>query len=228
MKIGGLVPFSLCDYPRHIAAVIFTQGCNFRCPFCHNGSLIPIEVSTDRLIPEKTIFDFLEKNRENLDAVVISGGEPTIQPDLMDFVHRVKALGYSIKLDTNGSRPNIIKTLLQLQLLDYIAMDIKAPFKIYDRLTGVRSPISQIRKSIDLIARSGIDHEFRTTAVNPLLSAEDVQAIQKIVPPGCRYRLQDFRPEHALDPELRAATLVFVGIGSQSKNRQQKNEEVSI
>lgn len=220
MKIGGLVPFSLCDYPGHIAAVIFTQGCNFRCPFCHNGYLIPIEVSIDQLVPERTIFDFLEKSRKNLDAVVVSGGEPTIQPDLMDFVHRIKALGYSIKLDTNGSRPNTIKTLLQLRLIDYIAMDIKAPFKIYDRLTDVRTPISQIRQSIDMIARPGIDHEFRTTVVNSLLSTEDVQAIQQIVPSGCRYRLQDFRPEHALDPALRVATLVPVGIGSQSKKQR--------
>ena len=210
MKIGGLVPFSLCDYPGHIAAVIFTQGCNFRCPFCHNETLIPIGVSTDRLIPEKTIFDFLEKNRENLDTLVVSGGEPTIQSDLTMLLHRVKALGYSVKLDTNGSHPNIIKTLLQLQLIDYIAMDIKAPFSIYDRLTGVRSPISQIRQSIDLIAHSDIDHEFRTTVVNSLLTPEDLQAIKKIVPPGCRYRLQDFRPEHALDPALRAGALVAV------------------
>jgi len=212
MKIGGLVPFSLCDYPRYMAAVLFTQGCNFRCPFCHNGSLIPTKVSTNRLIPEKIVFDFLEKRRNYLDAVVMSGGEPTIQSDLTDFLHRVKALGYSIKLDTNGSRPSIIKTLLQLRLVDYIAMDIKAPFGIYDRLTGVRPPIKQIHQSIDLIASSGVDHEFRTTVVNSLLSAEDVQAIHKIVPPGCRYRLQDFHPEHVLDPALRTAALVSVGI----------------
>ncbi|MCP4709128.1 MAG: anaerobic ribonucleoside-triphosphate reductase activating protein [Planctomycetes bacterium] len=208
MNIGGLVPFSLCDYPGQVAAVIFTQGCNFRCPFCHNGSLIPIEPTAGQLIPEELIFDFLEKRRENLDAVVVSGGEPTIQSDLRDFLHRVKARGYSIKLDTNGSRPNILQELLQWRLIDYIAMDIKAPLEIYDRLTGVRPPIDQICRSIDLVARSGIDHEFRTTVVNSLLAAEDVQAIQKIVPPGSRYRLQDFRPEHALDPALRAATVV--------------------
>lgn len=207
MKIGGLIPLSLSDYAGHIAAVIFTQGCNFRCPFCHNGSLIPLEPKAGQLMPEQQLFDFLKKRRWQLDAVVVSGGEPTIQPDITEFLQRIKAMGYLVKLDTNGSRPSILEIQIQLRLIDYIAMDIKAPFKSYDRLTGMRAPISQIEHSIELIAQSGIDHEFRTTVVHSLLSDEDVLAIQKSVPSGSLCRLQDFRAENALDPTLRNSAL---------------------
>jgi len=207
MKMGGLIPLSLSDYPGHIAAVIFTQGCNFRCPFCHNGSLIPLEPKAGQLMPEQQLFDFLEKRRWQLDAVVVSGGEPTIQPDLTEFLQRIKALGYLVKLDTNGSRPSILEIQIQLRLIDYIAMDIKAPFKSYGRLTGMRSSISQIEQSIELIAQSGVDHEFRTTVVHSLLSDEDLQAIQKSVPSGSLCRLQDFQAENALDPTLRNSAL---------------------
>lgn len=207
MKIGGLTPLSLSDYPGQIAAVVFTQGCNFQCPFCHNGSLLPPEPKVCQLMPEKQIFDFLERRRRYLNAVVVSGGEPTIHPDLPELLERIKELGYLAKVDTNGSRPSMIRTLLQWRLVDYIAMDIKAPFDMYDLLSGTQSPLSQIRQSIELIVQSGIDHEFRTTVVNSLLSDEDVCAIQKSFPSGSRYRLQEFQPEHALNPVLAPAVL---------------------
>lgn len=211
MKIGGLNKFSLSDYPGKVAAVVFTQGCNFHCPWCHNGSLIAINVPDDSLISEEKFFQFLEGRTNQLDAVVVSGGEPTIQPDLPAFVYRIKAMGFAVKLDTNGSKPEVLKELLENNPVDYIAMDIKAPFVIYDRLTGVRSPISQIKESIELIANSNIDHEFRTTAVEPLLSPEDVLSIKKLVPAGSTHRLQKFRPEHALDPALRTHTNTHIG-----------------
>ena len=205
MRIGGLNSFSLSDFPGHVAAMVFTQGCNFRCPYCHNGSLIPMNPSTGELIPEEEVFLFLEKRRTQLNSVVVSGGEPTLQPDLSVFFHRVSSMGYQIKLDTNGSRPEVLAELFLEGLVDFIAMDIKAPLELYDRLTGVRAPKEQLKESIALIAQSGIDHEFRTTVVKPLLSESDLQAIQAMVPYGSRHRLQEFRPENALDPVLRAA-----------------------
>ena len=215
MRIGGLNSFSLSDFPGHVAAVVFTQGCNFRCPYCHNGSLIPMNPSTgvsgrqtDELIPLEEVFLFLEKRRTQLNGVVVSGGEPTLQSDISLFFHRVRSMGYQIKLDTNGSRPEALAELLLEGLVDFIAMDIKAPLELYDRLTGVCAPKEQLEESIALIARSGIDHEFRTTVVEPLLSEDDLQAIQAMVPHGSRHRLQEFRPENALDPVLRAAVAV--------------------
>ena len=208
MRIGGLSSFSLSDFPGHVAAMVFTQGCNFRCPYCHNGSLIPMDPPTGALIPEEEVFLFLEKRRGQLNGVVVSGGEPTLQSDIPLFFYRVRSMGYQIKLDTNGSRPEALAELLMEGLVDFIAMDIKAPFELYDRLTGVSAPKEQLEESIALIARSGIDHEFRTTVVEPLLSEDDLQAIQAMVPHGSRHRLQEFRPENALDPVLRAAVAV--------------------
>jgi len=202
MKIGGLHKFSLSDFPGLVAAVVFTQGCNFRCPWCHNGSLIPTNVPDSSLIPEEKVFDFLEDRSRQLDGVVITGGEPTIQPDLPEFIHRIIDMVFLVKLDTNGSRPEVLHRLLEEKLIDFIAMDIKAPLDIYDRLTGVQTPISRIKESIELIAGSGIAHEFRTTVVKPLLSPQDLLSIRKLIPPGSTHRLQKFRPEHALDTEL--------------------------
>jgi len=170
MKIGGLNRFSLSDYPGKVAAMVFTQGCNFRCRFCHNGSLIPRNVPTSSLMPEEKVFEFLQCRRSQLGSVVISGGEPTIQPDLSTFIHRIKAMEFLLKLDTNGSRPQVLRQLLEDGLIDFIAMDIKAPLDIYDRLTGVHTPTSRIKESIELIAENGIAHEFRTTVVELLLS----------------------------------------------------------
>jgi len=203
MKIGGLNKFSLSDYPGKTAAVIFTQGCNFRCPWCHNGSLISTDAAASSLIPEQEVLEFLEDRSNQLDGVVISGGEPTIQPDLSEFIHRIKDTGFPLKLDTNGSKPKVLQMLLKKKLIDFIAMDIKAPLDIYDRLTGVKTPVHLIRESIKLIAASGIAHEFRTTVVNPLLSPMDLSAIKKLVPAGSKHCFQKFCPEHAFNSGFR-------------------------
>jgi pyruvate formate lyase activating enzyme len=208
VRIGGLNSFSLSDFPGHVAAVVFTQGCNFRCPYCHNGSLIPLDAPTGALIPLEEVFRFLDMRRGQLDGVVVSGGEPTLQPDISSFFHHIRSMNYQIKLDTNGSRPEVLTELLEEGLIDFIAMDIKAPFALYNRLTGVRAPKKRLEESIALIAQSGIDHEFRTTVVKPLLSEEDLQAIQEMLPQGSRHRLQEFRPENALDPVLRVTVEV--------------------
>lgn len=203
MHIGGFQAFSLSDYPGMTAAIVFTQGCNFRCPFCHNGSLIQPGGAGGTPISETNILRHLRERRRLLDGVVVTGGEPTIQPDLTQFLRTIQKMGYAIKLDTNGSRQKVLRRLLAENLVDYIAMDVKAPFPRYDRLTGVPAPLRAIRGSIKMIARSGIPHEFRTTVVKPLLSENDIRSIREMIPAGSRHTLQDFNPENAFDPALR-------------------------
>ena len=202
MKIGGFIPFSLSDYPGQVAAIVFLQGCNFRCPYCHNASLISQETPTDSLIPGERILRFLETRRGKLDGVVVSGGEPTLQPDLAEFCRGIKDRNLRVKLDTNGSQPSVLQRLLRGQLIDFIAMDIKAPPSIYERLCGVQVCPELLRESIAIIAQSGIAHEFRTTVVEALLSREDIRSIRRVVPKGSPHRLQVFRPENALEPWL--------------------------
>ena len=165
MKIGGFQPFTLTDYPGHVAAIVFTQGCNFRCPYCHNARLLPIDRPKSELIPEAYVFDHLAKRRRQLDGLVITGGEPTIQGDLPRFIRKARRLVPSIKLDSNGSRPEVIRRLLEEGLLDYIAMDIKAPLDQYESV--VRRPVdaNTLQSSIDIIKNSGVPHEFRTPAL---------------------------------------------------------------
>lgn len=203
MLIGGFMPFSLSDYPGHPAAVVFTQGCNFRCPFCHNGDLLSPVRPQGQLVAEETVFELLKKRSGRLQGVVITGGEPTLQEDLMPFMRRIREHGLKVKLDTNGSRPHVVREVLKEHLADYIAMDIKAPLAVYSRLAGVRADAAAIEESIGLIASSGIPHEFRTTRVEPLLSESDCAAIEQLVPPGSRHRWQTFRSENALDMDLR-------------------------
>ena len=205
MKIGGMNTFSLSDYPGKVAAVVFTQGCNFQCPFCHNHSLIPHNPAPDAAgIEASEVLSFLEKRRGKLDAVVVSGGEPTLQSGLPIFLGRIKDMGFAIKLDTNGSRPEMVESLLSSALVDYIAMDLKAPRKIYSRLAGIEVPTGKIARSVEKISKSGIDHEFRTTVVDGLLEERDIEEIRKWVPSGSFHRLQKFLAENALDPALRA------------------------
>jgi pyruvate formate lyase activating enzyme len=201
MKISGLQPVTASDFPGRLAAIVFTQGCNFLCPFCHNGSLLPMDA--DSLIGENTVFSFLQKRQKLLDGVVISGGEPCLQDGLAGFCRQIKEMGFAVKLDTNGSRPLVIKELLDENLVDFIAMDIKAPLSRLPELTGTASHGPQISQSISLIADSGLDHLFRTTDVKPLLSSEDHRGIKELVPPGSRHVVQPFVAKNALAPSLR-------------------------
>lgn len=200
MMIGGFEPFSLIDYPGRIAAVVFTQGCNFRCPFCHNGSLIsPRDGSED----VESLLKSLVGRRGKLDAVVVSGGEPTLQPDLAGFLALVRSMGFLVKIDTNGSRPSVLRSLIDQGLLDYVAMDVKAPIHKYSRLAGVEVDVESLRESVALIASSGIAHEFRTTHVEALLDDQDLAEIRAGLPRASSHRIQRFRPENALDSALR-------------------------
>jgi len=201
MKIGGLQPVTASDFPGRLAAIVFTQGCNFQCPFCHNGRLLPMDA--DSLIEEDTVLGFLQKRRKLLGGVVISGGEPCLQENLVRFCRQVKEMGFAVKLDTNGSRPSVIEELFDENLIDFIAMDIKAPISRLRELTGTTTYGLQIQRSISLIAASSVKHLFRTTYVRPLLSTEDICTIQELVPPGSCHVVQHFVAENALAPSLR-------------------------
>ena len=200
MKISGLQPVTASDFPGRLAAIVFTQGCNFRCPFCHNGSLLAMD--SENLIDLDAIFTFLHRRRKLLDGLVISGGEPCLQSDLAGFCRQVKKMGYEVKLDTNGSRPNVVRELLAEKLVDFIAMDIKAPLHRLEDLTGTGRYEPQIRESISLIAASGVEHLFRTTDVTPLLSSHDHELIRDLVPRGSCHVVQKFVPENAMAPSL--------------------------
>lgn len=191
MNIGGIQKLSLCDYPDTPAAVIFLQGCNFDCPFCHNRKLLPCTEQRDNL-SQTDIFDYLEKRRKNIPGVVISGGEPTIQKDLQSFIEEIKSLNFKVKLDTNGSRPEKICHLLSHDLVDYIAMDIKAPWQKYDLLAGKRIDERAIRDSIHCIAKSGLPHHFRTTFYPAMLSDEDLVDIKAFLPKTSKHVVQPF------------------------------------
>lgn len=198
MKIGALQKVSLIDYPGEICAIVFTQGCNFRCPYCHNPELVNPELYDENL-PEEIVFSFLAKRKGKIDAVTITGGEPTIQQGLIDFVKRIRKKGYSIKIDTNGSNPEVIDTLLSMKLLDYIAMDIKSPAEKHKIVTRSQINFDTIKQTIELIMKSGIPYEFRTTALKKLLEEHDILDIASLIKNARLYVLQQFVPSKVLD-----------------------------
>ena len=200
MLIGGLHKLSLIDYPGKLSAVIFTRGCNFRCPYCHNPELI--ESNGGDIIEEDKILSFLDERKGKLDGVVVTGGEPTLQSEIVEFLERIKRLGFFVKLDTNGSYPERIKELIDRKLLDYIAMDIKAPLYKYNRTTLTSIDTERIVESIHLIMNSGIDYEFRTTVVRSLLSRDDFPKIGEMIKSAKLFVLQEFRPTKTLEPDF--------------------------
>ena len=197
MRIGGLQKCSLIDYPGKICAIVFTVGCNFRCPYCHNPELVD---ETADPMSEADVFAFLERRRNLLDAVTITGGEPTMHGDLLQFMQKLKAMGYLVKLDSNGTNPEVLKTALEQKLVDYIAMDIKSPLESYEKIVARPIDIEKIKESIELIMKSGFDYEFRTTVVKSLLSLEDIHGIGEAIRGAERYFLQKFIPTKTLNP----------------------------
>ncbi len=190
MKISGLQKLTLLDYPGKMACTVFTYGCNFRCGFCHNALLVTEENSDN--ISEDEFFSFLKKRQGILEGVCISGGEPTLQPDLREFITKVRSLGYAVKLDTNGTNPRLLKSLIDENLLDYVAMDIKHSPDKYDFICGCEVDIDSIKESVSIIIDSGIDHEFRTTTVREYHTAEDFDAIAEWIKGDSKYFLQHF------------------------------------
>ena len=187
MKIGGLLKFTLIDFPGRPAAVIFTQGCNFRCRYCHNPELVYPHMFTEP-VAEEEIDAFLKRRQGTLEGVVVSGGEPTLFDDLPQFLSKLKSMGYAVKLDTNGTRPDMLKEIIDNKLVDFIAMDLKAPLEKYALITGVDFNMSIIQQSMDLIRSAGIGYEFRTTYDKEVLTDADIEAISQMA--GGHYRVQ--------------------------------------
>jgi pyruvate formate lyase activating enzyme len=198
MKIGGLQKVSLIDYPGLISAVIFTQGCNFRCSYCHNPELVDPQLFAP-CICDSEVLEFMKTRRGKLDAVSITGGEPTIQDDLMAFIKKIKKMGFAVKLDTNGSQPQVIKTLLEEELLNYIAMDIKGPLEKYETIACVPVDGEKIMASLKIILQARIPHEFRTTVIKSQLTENDFQELAILISGAKKYFLQKFVPIKTLD-----------------------------
>jgi len=206
VRIAGIEKNSFVDYPGRLAAVFFTPGCNWRCFYCHNRSLLGPQSGRTWLDAEAALA-WLDERRGWLDAVVITGGEPTLQPDLAEFVRTVRAKGFLVKLDTNGTRPDVLRTLLDEGLLDYVAMDVKAPIEKYETFCGVPVDHRAVNESIDLLMASEIQYEFRTT-VAPQLTEDDLRAIAARIRGARCYVLQQFRRPEGVedDPRLDVPT----------------------
>ena len=210
MLLGGLQKLTLIDYPDKVACTVFTVGCNFRCHFCYNLELVdPAFLQEKNLLTEEYFFNFLSERKGILDGVCVTGGEPTVQPDLIEFIRKIKEMGFLVKLDTNGTSPNILKELLDKNLVDYVAMDIKNNLKSrngsdYEKVIGIKVNIDDIKKSVEIIKNSGVDYEFRTTVVPGLHKEEDILAIAEEIKGAKRYYLQQFRQdEKIINPDFR-------------------------
>ncbi|MBD3248635.1 anaerobic ribonucleoside-triphosphate reductase activating protein [Candidatus Woesearchaeota archaeon] len=190
MMIKGLQKSSLIDYPPYVSVVVFTSGCNFRCGFCHNPGLVNGEGED---ISEEEVFELLDKRKKWIDAVVITGGEPCLQKDLVEFISKVRERGFKVKLDTNGSFPDVLEDIIKRRLVDYIAMDIKSSPENYSKSAGVDIDIEKIKKSIDMIRKSGVEYEFRTTVIPGLTGLKEVVSISKMIKGADKYVIQNFR-----------------------------------
>lgn len=196
--ICGIKGTSLIDYPGKVAAVLYTNRCNFRCPFCHNRDLA---LGSSTQIPEEVVMEKLALRRGFIDGVVITGGEPTIHSELGALTAAIKQMGFAVKLDTNGYNPNVLREIISAGTIDFIAMDIKTSLQKYSRAAGIEVDTSRITKSINLIKEAGVDCEFRTTCVPGLVDSGDIEEISKIVGSGNNLTLQQFQPENTLDPD---------------------------
>ena len=192
MVIHGIQKLTLVDYPGHPAAILFTGDCNFRCPFCQNAPLV-LSSSSEPVIADEEIFSFLTKRKGMLEGVVVTGGEPTLQKDLIPFLGRLKTLGYLVKLDTNGYRPDVLEKAMESGYVDYVAMDIKTSLDEYPVVAGIKNlDVSRIERSVELLKSGTVDYEFRTTVVEPLHHKENFEKIGELLK-GCRrYYLQSF------------------------------------
>jgi pyruvate formate lyase activating enzyme len=213
MLLGGFQKLTLIDYPGHIATTVFTVGCSFRCPFCHNPELVNygtwnMEHGTKML---DEFFAHLENRKGKLDGVCVTGGEPTIQSDLVEFIQKIKALGYDVKLDSNGTRPDVLKKLIDARLINYIAMDIKNQPKRYAETVGLPDKnfdtlLDRVKLSVNLIINSRLPYEFRTTVVPGIHTEKDFPVIAKWIAGAQNYYLQEYREIKILDDNLKKKT----------------------
>jgi pyruvate formate lyase activating enzyme len=202
MHIGGLLKNSIIDYPGKLSCGIFLAGCNFDCPYCHNPDLVEGCAGRSAEFNPGKIYRFIENRKGFLDGVVISGGEPTLQEDLFDLCRRIKNMGFPVKLDTNGSRPRVIKRLIDEGLVDYIAMDLKTDPGWYATYIKANCKASAILASIEIIMESTIAHEFRTTCVKPIVTPEVIENISRLIKGAGLYALQRFHKSRMLHPDF--------------------------
>ncbi|MGI6423629.1 MAG: anaerobic ribonucleoside-triphosphate reductase activating protein [Candidatus Dojkabacteria bacterium] len=197
MLIAGFQKSTLLDYPGKVAAILFTYGCNLRCEYCHNPELVILPCKKETIITEEEIFSFLKERRSLLDAVVITGGEPTLQKDLIPFIKKIKSMGYLVKLDTNGTNSKIVKKILDLDIVDYWAMDVK-----YEKEMYKQNLYKEIQKSIKMIMERAKDYEFRTTYVKGIHTKESAESIGGLIKGAKRYYIQNFRPGKTINSTL--------------------------
>jgi pyruvate formate lyase activating enzyme len=206
MIIGGLQKTTLINYPGKIACIVFLAVCNFRCPWCYSSELVlPIKIAKQPRLAEKEFLDFLRERQDLLEGVVLCGGEPTVNKDLPQFIQKIKNLGFLVKLDTNGSNPKMLKDLIDQNLIDYVAMDIKASpqNQIYKSILAEGVKLSDIEESVKILKNSGVDFEFRTTVVNTIHEKEEFKEIAEwIGGENVKYYLQNFLPTKTIDPEF--------------------------
>lgn len=196
MTIGGLQKLTLIDYPGKLAATVFLTGCNFKCPWCYSSELVlPEKIKKQPKISEKEFFEFLKDRKGLLEGCVLCGGEPTINKDLPKFAKKIKKMGFCLKLDTNGSNPKMLRKLIDDNLIDYVAIDVKYPKKRYSRP-------EEIEESLEILKQGRIDYECRTTVIPTILIKEDVLEIAKWISGAKKYYLQNFRPEKTIDPKF--------------------------
>lgn len=222
MQIVGVNTLTLLDFPKQTACIIFTAGCNFRCGFCYNEEFVlpeKLEKFKDNMIPEEAFFNFLETRKGLLDGVVVSGGEPTLMPDLIPFIKKIREKGFLVKLDSNGTNPEVLEKIIQEKLVEYIAMDIKADSKNYAKIVGADVDISKIEKSRDLIMQSGIDYEFRTTVIKEIHTPVVLEKIAEFIQGAKKYSLQNFEKKHVLDQK-------FLDYSSFTKEELQVSAEI--
>ena len=212
MIIKGLQKLTLLDYPGKMACTVFTAGCNFRCPFCHNASLVT-NIDEER-ISEEEFFSFLQKRQGIIEGVCITGGEPTLQPDLKEFLKKIKDLDYSIKLDTNGYRPEVLKDVVNSGFVDYVAMDIKNSQAKYALTCGIENlDVAKINESVEFLMSGVVDYEFRTTIVKELHTEDDIQDIVSWIKDAKKYFLQGF---------IDSGDLICTGYSGYNKTELQK------
>jgi len=211
MQIGDLKKLSLTDYPGKLSCVVFLLGCNYRCPWCYAKDFVSSEDTKEdprnQKIKENIFFNFLKEKRGLLEGVVLTGGEPTVHNDLPDFAKKIKDIGYSIKLDTNGSNPNLLKFLIKERLIDYVSMDVKAPKEKYMQTIGFSGCSSyylldKIEQSMNTLKQERIEYEFQTTVVPGVLKKEDILKITRWIAPAESYFLREFKPDNTLDEKF--------------------------
>ncbi len=201
MTFGGFEKCTLIDYPGKVAAMVYTIGCNFRCPYCHNPELVDETVETR--VPESEVLSFLETRRGLLDGLVITGGEPTMHDGLLLFMRTVKAKGFLVKLDSNGTRPDVLREAIRKRVVDYIAMDIKAPLRKYEQVVARPVDTGAIMESIQLLLKGRIEYEFRTTLVKALTPPQDILEMGNEIRGAKAYYLQKFIPTKLLNPQFK-------------------------